>query len=92
MSLVVLSKIRILFSSILFLLLRERAGGVCGFLMGPQCVPQGKAVFATSERNQIEDLLEVHVITILDKQGIGYKVILHTGVNLNYISTLSTNI
>lgn len=62
------------------------------FLMGPQRVPQWKAVVATSEGNQIEDLLEVHVITILDKQGIGYKVILHTGVNLNYIPTLSTNI
>ena len=75
-----------------FFIITGKGRGCLRFLMGLQCVRQWKAVVTTSERNQIKDLLEVHVITILDKQGIGYKVILHTGVNLNYISTLSTNI
>ena len=38
------------------------------------------------------DLLEVDVVAILDKQGSRYKVVLHTGVDLNDVTTLSTNI
>ena len=37
-------------------------------------------------------LLEVDVLSILDEHAVGYKVILHTGVDLYDVTTLSTNI
>lgn len=40
----------------------------------------------------IYNLLEVDVIAILDEHAVGYKVILHTGVDLYDVATLSTNI
>ena len=38
------------------------------------------------------DVLEVDVVAILGKHGIRYKVVLHTGIDLNDVTTLSTNI
>ena len=38
------------------------------------------------------NVLEVDVVAILDKHGIRYKVVLHTGIDLNDVTTLSTNI
>ena len=38
------------------------------------------------------NVLAVDVVAILDKHGIRYKVVLHTGIDLNDVTTLSTNI
>ena len=42
--------------------------------------------------NKICDLLEVDVLAILDVHGVGYKIVFHTRIYLNDVTTLSTNI
>ena len=41
---------------------------------------------------QAHDLLKVDVIAILDTHGVWNKVVLYTRVNLDNVTTLSTNV